>query len=896
VAGTRVRAARSGRVAPGSEEPLLISKITVPSPPGWIVARPRIDRLIAASMRGSLTLITGPPGAGKTMAITSWAACRPDHRTLAWIALDEHDNRPQVFWSYFLAALRRAGISVPRTWVAGSRGGAGSHAFLLRLASVLASLAQPLVMVIEDVHLLTNVDILDGLAYLLKNATPGLHLVISSRIQPFLPLHQYRLNGEMTEIRAKDLAFTGAESGLLLAQLGVELSAVGIEHLTERTEGWAAGIRLAAITLDGHPDPEQFVKELGSEDSAIACYLVDEVLNAQDPVVRDYLLRTSILERVSADLAAELTGDELAVDTLPSLAAANAFVQPLGQGWYRYHSLFAEILRLKLRREFPGELPDLHRRAASWYLRNGHLTHAVRHAAAAGDWASAAGMVVDELAIAELIDRRGHVSLADEFRCLPEEPAEAQLHLLLVNAAMDASGGTAGSAGASLDLAEGILDSLPASEEIPARLGAALIRIALARQSGELDVAVAASARAEAALAGIAGNQLAQHLAISAQVLLSRGIVELWAGDIDKAATTFAASLAAATAPASLHERTDCLGYLALVAALRGQLSRAEQLAGQAARADESTDDGRTEPAPAARAALAWVYLERNQLRQALAELMLADAALRVRPDTLICALATLILARCRLAEGRAELALKLVSRARLNWSPPPWLERRLTLLESWACSASGDVQAAVAAAGRAKPGSDALVALARARLVAADHEGARETLAVAAAAADDGHEHESIGRWIVDARLSYASGDAAHGRRALGRALQLAKPEQIRLPFAMERSWLRPLLRRDPDLARSYQQLLEPDLVSHRSAVAAAVTNEAPVLVVDRLSQREREVLELLSGMLSTAEIATEMYISVNTVKTHLKSIYRKLSAEHRGEAVRRARQLHLI
>ncbi len=874
-----------------------MSKITVPGLPGWTVPRPRIDRLIAGGTRGPLTIVTGPPGAGKTMAITSWAAGSTDSGALAWIALDEYDNRPQVFWSYVVAALRRAGITVPRIWPAAARGNAVSHEFLLRLASALASLEQPVMMVIDDFHLLTDAGTLDGLAYVLRNAAPGLHLVVSSRVQPLLPLHRYRLNGELTEIRAEDLAFSAAESSLLMAQLGVRLSAEALECLTERTEGWAAGIRLAAISLNGHPDPEQFVKELGAEDSAVTGYLVEEVLNAQPASVRDFLLRTSILKRVNADIATELSDGSRAADVLATLAEANAFVLPLGHGWYRYHSLFAEILRLKLRRESPRRLPDLHRRAAAWYRGNGFLTEAVRHAGAAGDWPLAGRMVLDELAISQLIQPRASQSLADEFRHMPEDPAGTQPHLLLVAAAMELSSGADGTGSAALGAAESILERLPADEEVPARLAAALIRTALCRQAGDLDSAIAASAMAEAALGQISESLLALHPAIRAQVLLGRGTVELWAGDADKAYGTFGAGLATALAPDSWHERTECLGLLSLVEALRGRLSRAVQLASEAGGPDD--DKRHAECAtPAASIALACVHLERNELRQARGELMLADAALRVRPDSLMCAVANLIAAHCHLAEGHAGEALELVSRARQGWSPPRWLERRLTLLESRACASAGDVKAAVDAAGRAASQSavDAPVALAHAWLAAGDRQAARRALPIAAAGSRDVREQVSLERWLIEARLSYGSSDARRGRRSLERALQLGKPEQIRRPFAMERTWLRPVLLHDPGLARTYRRLLEPDLISPgRSLASPPVIGPAP-LVVDRLSEREHEVLQRLSGMLSTAEIASEMYISVNTVKTHLKSIYRKLSADHRGEAVRRAKQLKLI
>ena len=239
---------------------------------------------------------------------------------------------------------------------------------------------------------------------------PGLRLVASSRMDPLLPLHRYRLAGELAEIRASDLAFSISEAGLLLARHGITLPADSLECLTRRTEGWAAGLRLAAISMDTHPDPEQFVKELAAEDSALTGYLVQEVLDAQPPEARELLLSTSILEQVSAEAASELGGSEQAAAILPALAHANAFVQPVGGGWYRYHTLFAEVLRLKLRHEHPGRVPTLHRRAARWHEREGRLADAVRHAAEAGDWPLAASMVIDALAISEIIEPRGNPS------------------------------------------------------------------------------------------------------------------------------------------------------------------------------------------------------------------------------------------------------------------------------------------------------------------------------------------------------------------------------------------------------------------------------------------------------------------------------------------------------
>ena len=335
-----------------------------------------------------------------------------------------------------------------------------NHSFLVRLASDLATQDPPVTLVLDDLHLLTAAAALDGLAYVLRNAAPGLRLIGASRMDPLLPLHRYRLAGELAEIRAGDLAFSVTESAQLLAQHGIALPDPVVESLTRRAEGWAAGLRLAAISLEGHPDPAQFVKEFAAEDSSITGYLVEEVLDAQPAPVRDLLLRTSILTQVNAGIADELTDDADAARTLPELARTNAFVRSVGHGSYRYHALFGSVLRLKLRREYPGQVRDMHRRAAEWYWRNGSLGEAVRHAAGADHWRFAARIVIDELAIGQLIDPRGPQPLTDDFRHMPPG---AEPEVLLVTAAMELAYSDGQPDGTALGAAEAILARQPAA-------------------------------------------------------------------------------------------------------------------------------------------------------------------------------------------------------------------------------------------------------------------------------------------------------------------------------------------------------------------------------------------------------------------------------------------------
>jgi len=876
-------------------DPILTSKITAPDVPAWAVQRPRITELIAEGARWcQLTVVTGPPGAGKTMAVALWAAAETG--PVAWVGLDEFDNGPGTFWSYAVAALRGSGVALPKELRAVPQGRDHEDEFLLRLTAALAAQDPPVTLVLDDLHLLTDPGVLKGLDFMLRNAGSALRVVVTSRVDPLLPLHRYRLAGQVTEIRASDLAFSITEAELLLAQHGNTLTADSLESLTQRTEGWAAGLRLAAISLSTHPDPGQFVKELMAEDSPLICYLVDEVLNVQPPQVREVLLSTCILEHFSADAAAELTGDEQAAGVLASLARTNAFVQPIGCGWYRYHTLFAEMLRLKLRYEHPDRVALLLQRAARWYQRKGMLADAVRQAARAGDWPLAAAMVVDELAIGQLIDPGDGQRLAAEFAGLPSGRAWTEPAPYLVTAALALAAGRYESCAAALDAADGLLDRLPAEQDAAGRLSAAVVRLGTALRVGDLTAAASAADRAEPMLSQAPGGKLARHPELSRRVVSGRAAVELWSGHLEEAARVLEAGLAAEATTGRDAERADWAGQLALAEALRGRLSHAAELASEAVPVLGERRPPDQHPDATPLVALAWVHLERNELTEARSFLKQADAALGESPDKLIGTVAYLVAAGGALAEGRAAVAAQIVTRARSGWPVPAWLDHRLSLVESRAWAAAGNVRAALAAAERAGASPEAAVTLAHARAVAGEGDDAARVLAPVLADCSHLPEPVRLHAWLTDARVHYASGDGVRGRRTLVSALRLAEREQLRLPLVLERGWLGPVLRRDPELADAHRHLLAP-VVGHEQLPAPVTAKDpAAVLVVEPLTERELEVLTRVSGMLNTAEVASEMYISVNTVKTHLRNIYRKLSAAHRNEAVRRARQLQLI
>jgi LuxR family maltose regulon positive regulatory protein len=580
------------------------------------------------------------------------------------------------------------------------------------------------------------------------------------------------------------------------------------------------------------------------------------------------------------------------------LAHANAFVQPIGSGWYRYHTLFAEVLRLKLRREYPGRVAELHRRAARWYAQNGLLTDAVQHAARAGDWPLAADMVIDQMAIGQIIEPRGGRCLAEEFAGMPSGQAWTSPQPYLISAAVALSAGQPERCAVALDAADSILERFPADQEATCRLAAAIIRLTAALRAGDPLAGASAASCAELMLSRTPGGKLAWHPDLSRRVLSGRRAVELWSGDLNEAARVLEAGVATAAAGGGEYEAADCAAYLALVEALRGRLHRAAGLAHQAALAADDQRPPGQKPNPAALVALAWVHLQRNEPQEMRSCLKQADAALGVSPDKLIGAVGCLVTAGAALADGHAEAAAHIITRARSGWPVPAWLDQQLNLVESRACAAAGDIQAALAAAERAGGGTslEAAVTFAHATAAAGDSESARHALAALVAADSGAPDRVRLQAWLMDAQLSYTNGDIAHSRRSLASALRLAEREQLRLPFVAERRWLRPLLRHDPELAAAHRRVLAPALGHEQLPPPGRAPDQATVLVVEQLTERECEVLMHLSGMLTTAEVATEMYISVNTVKTHVKNIYRKLATDHRSGAVRRARQLKLI
>ena len=462
---------------------------------GGVVARPGLFGRLGGP--GKVTVVAASAGSGKTVLLRSWINQAGLSERAAWVPAGRDERDPQHFWLSVLGALRRTTPGSALVQALTAAPDLDGWTLVERLLTDLAPLEDRVWLVIDDVHEL-DPQALRQLELLLMRAPPGLRFVLASRHDVRLGLHRLRLEGELAEIRADDLRFSLAEAGELFAAAGVELPESAVAVLHERTEGWAAGLRLAALALAAHPDPAQFAAEFSGAERTVAEYLVAEVLDRQPAAVRLLLLRTSILERVNGELADLLTGDRGGERVLHDLERAGAFVLPLdaARSWFRYHQMFAGLLQLELRRTEPGELAGLHRAAAAWFARHGYPVEAVRHAQAAEDWGLAAGLLADHWPGLYL---GGQAAAIHELLAgFPAGVRAADAQLAAVAAADELVRGSVEAAERYLRLAERGTASVPEARRAQAQLLLGVARLLLARQRADLPTAVEEARRLEA--------------------------------------------------------------------------------------------------------------------------------------------------------------------------------------------------------------------------------------------------------------------------------------------------------------------------------------------------------------------------------------------------------------
>ncbi|MDX6410257.1 MAG: LuxR family transcriptional regulator, maltose regulon positive regulatory protein, partial [Gaiellaceae bacterium] len=515
-----------------------------------------------------MTVVCAPAGSGKTALLRSWAATLTE--PVAWVAVERSERDAQRFWLHLIDALADAAGDdvVERVTPGPSFAGA---AVVDRLVDQLEQLEQPLQLVIDDLHELDSQDAREWLELLLGRVPPQVRVVLATREDPALGLHRLLLAGELTELRGPDLRFSLDDARALLRASGIAVSDAAVASLHERTEGWAAGLRLAAISLATSPDPERFVSEFSGSERTVAGYLLAEVLELQPPAVRDLLLRTSILERVSGPLADALTGGAGAEATLQRLEDQNAFVTALdaGRTWFRYHHLFADFLRLELRRTAPEAIPSLHGTAAAWHELHGNLVEAVRHAQAAGDWARAGRLLVDNY-LALTMAGRGQTLHA----LLEMFPPEAELDdgniagALAIDTILH---GVLDEAVAHLFTARRLAATTPAGRRRRFEVYLAVIGLELARRRGDISTAEEEMRDLQTALdATTEEPELPVGVEYRALGLMNLGIAELWAGRPGVAREHLEDGLALSRRIPRPFLEIGCLANLAIAAPLTG--------------------------------------------------------------------------------------------------------------------------------------------------------------------------------------------------------------------------------------------------------------------------------------------------------------------------------------
>ncbi|MGW3029995.1 LuxR C-terminal-related transcriptional regulator [Streptomyces sp. NPDC001178] len=875
-------------------DPFLRTRIAPPSRPATYLRRQRLVRHLDQGLQTPLTLVNGAAGTGKTLLTADWAAGLRE--PVAWLTAEEGDVRPGVFWAYVLKALGTCGVPAAGALGLLTEAAGVDHRVLATLAAELNELDQPVVVVLDEYDRVTAPEVAEQLEFVLHHAGPGLHLVLVTRTEPLLPLHRYRTAGKLTEIRAAELAFTPEEAVALLELHGLSLPVHAAHALVDRTRGWAAGLRLCALAARESADPELYLKEFEAGRSTVADFLLAEVLKRQTDEAQDLLLRVSVLQRFCPDLANALTGRTDAEPILVGLHRANAFVEHLGHSWYRLHPLFGEILRAHLRVRLPRLEPELHRRAARWLLSCGSLPETLAHGAASGDWDFTAGALVDDLAIGQLFTGLRSDDLDQLFAGMDLEATGPATDL--VRAARDLSRCDVERGLSHLHQAEERLASAPVGPA--AKLSCALLEALAARLTGSPERAEKAAEAADELQREVPGHLLDKHPEVTALLLTHLGSTRLWAGRFEDARAALTTVAGTPGGSSTVLPREESMGHLALIDYLNGWIGRAERKA--LAGVSEAGRLGPSQPCASGPVAgtgigllvLAAVAVDRDELDRAQALLDETDLLSSTAHDPVMAAGQAMARARLLLLQGNARTAVEAAHPDVRAVVPSPWAAGHEALVASAAHLAEGRPdRAAEVLQGVSGDQPACAVEAARTLLAAGRPSAAVDLLDSIAVLRGRTGPAVSVRGGLVRARVADAAGDTATARRLVEQALLDARRERLRRPFLDARPWISSFLSTEPlrELAAGW---LTPG--PSRPGEPAAVGERPLSLVAAGLSRREHDVLERLAAMMSTEEIAADLCVSVNTVKTHLKSVYRKLGVNRRNEAVRRARDLELL
>jgi LuxR family transcriptional regulator, maltose regulon positive regulatory protein len=852
-----------------------------------------LDRAAA----GKVTVISAPAGSGKTCLLRAWADRPGQPHRLAVMQVRRGQQDAQQFWLSVLSAVRQASGTTRDKPPAGTPDFNG-RAMVDRVLSELADARGGITLVIDDLHELNSPEALAQLTRLLTNLPPNVHAVLAARRDLRLRLQQLRLAGELAEIRAADLRFTERETRELLDASGIALSEAGAALLHQRTEGWAAGLRLAVISLADHPDPERFVAEFSGSDRTVAEYLLAEMLERQPDDVKDLLLRTSLLDRVNGELADLLTGRPGSERILLALEDANAFVVSLDpeRTWFRYHHLFADLLRLELRRALPEEVPALHRRAAEWFIQHGQVAEAIRHTQAAGDWPDAARLLADH-SFSLTLDGQAQTIQA-LLRAFP--PGADHPELALVRAGGDLLVGRLDEAAAYLAVAETYVETAPPDRQRRLQVAIASLKLSLARRRGHLAGVTEQAKFLASPVTGQSDEDIALDSDLRAVALMNLGIVEAWSLGLPDAERHLQEGAALAREIGRPYLEVACLAQLGFASKIRPFATTRRRCQEAITLAEQHGWGAEPIVAPALvtlAANMTWTgeFGEGERWLQRTAQALQTDTGPGI---TLLLHIASGML---QAARGRHREALE-------EFSAAEHLGSQLADSHALASQVTGWMLATQARLGLPGEARGCLAALDDERASSGEVGNARAVIYLAegdpaaalAAVADvlDGTAPVVGYVTLVESHLLAGLahrelGDQRAANQAAERALGLAEADRLVLPFVMTGSaeLLEVLPRHETAHAALLTSIL--DVVRGSSLTARDQSSPPPA---EELSPTELRVLRYLPTNLSRPEIASELSVSVNTVNTHVRNIYAKLQARDRSSAVQRARELRLL
>ena len=867
-------------------------------------ATPRlIDRgdLFAALDRAAarkVTIISAPAGSGKTCLLRAWAdrPGQPHRLAVMQVQRDQHDA--QQFWLALLSAVRQACAPTSRAEPPAATPDFNAPAMVDRVLSELADARGDITLVIDDLHELNSPEALSQLTRLLMNLPPQVHAMLTTRHDLRLRLHQLRLAGELAEIRAADLRFSERETRELLDASGIALSDAGAALLHQRTEGWAAGLRLAALSLADHPDPERFVAEFSGSDRTVAEYLIAEMLERQPPDVQDLLLRTSLLDRVNGELADLLTGRPGSERILLELEDANAFVESTDpeRTWFRYHHLFADLLRLELRRTLPGDVPGLHRRAAGWFTLQGHVVEAIRHTQAAADWPEAAQLLADH-SFSLTLDGQAQTIQA-LVRAFP--PGTDHPELALVRAGGDLVQGRLDKAAAYLAVAETHAETAPPDRQRRLRVAIASLKLSLARRRGHLAGVIEQVRFLASPVTGQSDEDIALDRDLRAVALMNLGTAEAWSLGLPDAERHLEEGAVLAREIGRPYLEVGCLAQLGFASKIHSFATTRRRCREAIALAERYGWGAEPVIAPALMT-LAGTMVWLGEFDEGERWLRRTKRALQTDTGPDIGLLLHQTAGILHAGRGRHHEALEEFGEAEHLGSQLAGSQALASQVTGWLLATQarlglpGEARAALAALDDERAGSGE-VRNARAVICLAegDPAGALGALHDVLDGTAPVLGYVTVVETHLLAGLAYRElGDQRAANHAAERALALAESDRLVLPFAMTGS--RELLEALPRHETAHAALLTGILdVLHGSSPAAKEQSSLPP--TEELSPGELRVLRYLPTNLSRPEIAGELSVSVNTVSTHLRSIYAKLQVRDRSSAVQCARELRLL